>query len=175
MAAIAVFGGTFNPIHNGHINLVSSFIKRMNFDRVLLIPTKIPPHKATLDLVSGEHRLNMIKAAVRDIPKLEACDIELKRERTSYTVDTLRQLKEQYPSDTLYLIVGSDMFLTLDTWKNASEIFNTAVICSAARDFGDYEKMIKKAESYKKYGAECEIMNFDILKLSSTDVRKAVI
>lgn len=175
MANIAIFGGTFNPIHNGHIKLINSFNEAMSFDKVLIVPTKIPPHKEPNELISAEHRLNMIKAAVKDMPNVKPSDIELKREGASYTYMTIRQLKEIYPDDKLFLIVGSDMFLTFDKWRNFEEIFKNAVLCSAARDFGDFEKMKKKSEEYKeKYSAECCVMNFDVLKLSSTDIRRAV-
>ncbi len=175
MAKIAVFGGTFNPIHNGHIKLIESFDGAMNFDEILIVPTNIPPHKISKSLVSGEHRMNMIAAAVKDMPKVKPCDIELKREGASYTFETVRQLKEIYPDDKLFFIVGSDMFLSFEKWRNFEEIFGSVTVCSAAREYGDYEKMLKKAETYKeKYSAECVVMNFDVLELSSTDVRQAV-
>ena len=110
---IAMFGGTFNPIHNAHINLALAFIKKLKLDKLLLIPTGVPPHKTDLDIIYGEHRLNMCRLAVQDYKKIEVSDIEVKRGGKSYTADTLRQLKEIYPDSEFFVIMGADMYMTL--------------------------------------------------------------
>lgn len=94
---IGVFGGTFNPIHQGHLSLATQFADRLGLDRVLLIPTAIPPHKSAQDLAPAEHRLNLCRLAAKTDPRFVPCDLELRREGPSYTVMTLRELRNAYP------------------------------------------------------------------------------
>ena len=172
---IGVFGGTFNPIHNGHIYLCERFIGSLRLDKVLLIPAYIPPHKNAQMLARGEHRLNMCRLAVQDNPKFEASGIELKRKGKSYTYQTLQQLKKLYPKDELYLIMGSDMFLTVQDWVNPNIIFSLAAICTSARLQNEYEMLIEHKKILQRLGAQCVVENFDAIELSSTAVRQLII
>lgn len=129
MKKIAMFGGTFNPIHNGHLCLAKTFVRQLQLDKVLLVPTYAPPHKQYQDTTSPEDRFQMCRLAAEDINDLEALDLEIKRQGPSYTVDTLCQLKKEHPEEELYLITGGDMFLTIQNWKEAQEIMRLAVIC----------------------------------------------
>ena len=113
---IGVYGGSFNPIHTGHIRLAQSYLEALSLDKILVIPANIPPHKRARQLLPGETRLELCRLACLDDPRLEVSDIELQREGSSYTVDTLRALKVLYPGAELHLIVGSDMFMTMETW-----------------------------------------------------------
>ena len=118
---IGIYGGTFNPIHLGHMAAAKFAAEYLELDKLLLIPAGIPPHKAMAeDTALPEQRLAMTKLAAQS-PELagvaEVSDIELRREGKSYTVDTLRALREQYPEDQLYLLMGTDMFLTLQYWR----------------------------------------------------------
>ena len=113
MRKTGIIGGTFNPIHNGHILLAVYCKEKLNLDRVIFIPTYTPPHKSDKDLVSEVHRLNMCKIAVQNYVDFSVSDIEIKRKGKSYTFETLTSLKEIYPRDTLYFITGADMFLSL--------------------------------------------------------------
>ena len=157
---IAMFGGSFNPIHNAHINLATAFIKKLKLDKLLLIPTAEPPHKSDSEMVSAEHRLNMCRLASEDIKKIEVSDIEIKREGKSYTVDTLKQLREMYPESELYLITGADMFMTLDEWKNPEEIFSLAAICTVPRNDDDIKNLEEKEKKYREMGAQTVILDF---------------
>ena len=112
-----VFGGTFNPVHNGHIHLARTYFDALRLDRMLVIPTCLPPHKPGEQLADGADRLAMCRLAFDGLPGFEASDIELRRGQKSYTVDTLEQLAKEYPDDGFYLIMGSDMFLTLTGWR----------------------------------------------------------
>ena len=128
-----VFGGTFNPIHCGHVLLARTYAAALHLDRVLVIPTYLPPHKAGGQLAGGCHRLNMCRLAFEGDPVCRVSDIELRRGGKSYTVDTLKQLTRENPSDTFYLIMGSDMFLSLTQWYDWQRIILDAVICAGAR------------------------------------------
>ena len=112
---IGIYGGTFNPIHTAHVHLVREFIKRLSLDRVILIPTGTPPHKATHQLASGADRIEMCRLAAADIAEcpVTVSDIEVLRTGKSYTADTMTELKAQYPDDELFLLMGEDMFCTV--------------------------------------------------------------
>ena len=145
MRKIAVYGGTFNPIHNGHIHLIEKFKKLIGFDKVVLIPTNLPPHKEALELASAEDRLQMCRLAARDAG-FEVSDIEIRRRGRSYTVDTLESLKESDPDAEFYLVMGEDMFLTLLSWRRPDDILKLSTICAAPRSW----QGLKKLEEYEK-------------------------
>ena len=121
-----VLGGTFNPVHMGHVLLADAAARELRLDRTLLIPAGIPPHKQVPELAADRHRLAMCKLAAAQIRGGQVSDLELRRGGKSYTCRTLEMLKEQYPADTLYLICGGDMFLTLQDWKRPETIFQLA-------------------------------------------------
>jgi nicotinate-nucleotide adenylyltransferase len=173
MQKIAVFGGTFNPIHNGHIHLVKEFSKRLGFDQVLLVPSRVPPHKQAKDLASAADRLAMCRLAALEF-QFEVSEIEIERRGFSYTSDTLRELKRIYPDAELYFITGEDMFLTLANWHNAKCIFSLATLCAAPRSYGGMEKLLEYSEILRRGGAKTAIENIDYLPISSTMVRVAV-
>lgn len=171
---IAMFGGTFNPIHRGHVFLAEEFQRALELDEVLLIPTNVPPHKQASDLASGEDRLEMCRLAVAGHPHLRVSDIEMRREGKSYTVDTLHQLQEIYPDAQLHLIMGADMFLSLHHWVQFEEILRIAVICAATRDQADHEALTQCGEELKKYGARYFLLPVQPPTVSSTEIRQAI-
>ena len=128
-----IYGGTFNPIHNGHLHIVEEFRRGLGLDRVLLIPTRVPPHKAAPDLASAQDRCAMCRLAIQEKPWLELSDIEMRREGKSYTAETLEELSALYPQDQFYLLMGEDMFLTLDRWYRPETIFSLASVCTTPR------------------------------------------
>ena len=125
---IGVFGGTFNPIHNGHISLLHKMKQEMELDKVLLVPTFMPPHKSGDEVVSALHRLEMCRLAVQELDWVQVSDIEVMRGGTSYTVDTLRAISKTHPNDELFLLMGSDMFFSFEQWKSPNEIASLARI-----------------------------------------------
>lgn len=129
MEKIGVFGGTFNPPHAGHLLAAEEVKKALGLDRILFVPDAWPPHKAMPEgSPAPEQRLEMVRAAVKGLDIAEVSDMELRRGGKSYTADTLRLLKAQYPEDRLYLITGTDMFLSLHNWYAPEEICRHAVI-----------------------------------------------
>ena len=117
----AMFGGSFNPIHNGHIDIAAGVREKYSLDRVLFMVANDPPHKKIADV-----RYEKTRLALENHGDLEPCDLELKRQGKSYTVDTLEILHEMYPEDRIFCIVGADMLLSIDTWRNAPELFKRA-------------------------------------------------
>ena len=167
----AIFGGSFNPIHNDHIRLALDFIEEFSLDGVTLIPTYQTPLKDNSEIADGVHRLNMCRLAAEADPRLSVSDIELRRGGLSYTSDTIAQLMN---GDELFLIVGADMYVTLDRWHDFRFIFENATILVAPRNEFDYISLTEKYEKYKAYGCRTLISRSPIGPLSSTAVREAV-
>lgn len=170
-----IYGGTFNPIHLGHIHILKEFASRLGLDRVLIIPTGVPPHKAAPSLAAAEDRLAMCRLAADgiDTVPIRVSTIEIGREGKSYTSGTLAALHRQYPADRLYFLMGEDMFLTLDTWHKPEEICRLAVLCASPRSHDGLQKLTaKKAELERKFSAECHIEDIPYFEASSTQVRE---
>ena len=168
-----VFGGTFNPVHKGHIMLAEYCMESVGLDRIIMIPTAVPPHKISNNLASENDRLNMCKLACRGKENFFVSDIEIKRQGKSYTYETLTQLKEIYPDDHLYTIMGADMFLTLDRWKNPEIIFEKSSIITIPRD----EENKHELENFynkvlKAMGASSVILPNPVMSVSSTFIRE---
>ena len=124
MIRIGLFGGTFNPIHLGHIQVVREVKTGFGLDKILIIPSALPPHKELDGVVNAEDRLEMIRLAFSDDPNFVISDVELKRSGPSYTIDTVRHFKTTSPENAeLYLIMGLDAFLEIDTWKSYDDLF----------------------------------------------------
>lgn len=128
---LGIFGGTFNPIHSGHLLLAEMACDVLKLDRVLFIPTGTPPHKHVKGLLSGATRLKMVRLGIKGNPKFAASDIEIKRVGVSYTFDTIKVLKKKYAKARLYLIVGADM-LTV-RWKYWDAITRECSVVAARR------------------------------------------
>ena len=167
-----MLGGTFNPIHRGHLHLAREFCKRLELSRVILIPTQSPPHKREEMFASAQDRLAMCRLAVGNEPLLEVSDIEISRGGTSYTVDTLRALSDKLRDVRLFFIMGADMFLTLESWKEFSEIARLADLCAAARQGNDTSRLTEYAQKLEShYGARCHIESISPIDVSSTEIR----
>ena len=165
---IGIFGGTFNPPHNGHRFLVDHVARRMKFDRMIIIPSYLPPHKEVTQN-DPEHRLAMTRLA---FPDYTVSDMELVRKGKSFTVDTLRILSRENPGDSLYFLCGSDMFLSMESWRDPAGIFSLATIVTVARERWVYPKLLwKKWYYYRKYRAHCKIIFIQPYVLSSSEIR----
>lgn len=171
---IAVYGGSFNPIHLGHKQIIKVLNEKYDFDKILVIPSKISPHKINNSSVTCEQRLEMCKLSLIDLKNCEVSDIEIKRDGISYTFLTLNELKIMYPKSELYLICGSDMFLSLLNWKEPEKIFESAKIIGFIRDDEDITVLENYKSKLESKGAKVEICNATIPPFSSTLIRKAV-
>ena len=119
MERIGIYGGTFNPPHVGHMAAAQQAVDLLRLNKLLLIPDRIAPHKSLPEnSPTPEQRLQMLKIAAEGIPNVEISDLELRRKGPSYTYQTVEQLKKQYPQAELLLLMGTDMFLAFDNWKN---------------------------------------------------------
>lgn len=170
---IGLFGGSFNPIHKGHIHLATSVMDAFKLDKVVLIPSKKSPHKNNDEYVSNEHRLNMCRLSIQDIPNFEVSDFEISRDTISYTIYTVRYFRIKYPNDDLYLLIGSDMFLSFDTWRNFQEIMQNVTLAVVSRENGDMSNLQEKSKQLCRYG-KILIASVKPIEVSSTEIRKNI-
>lgn len=170
---IGVFGGAFNPVHNGHMNLAEIYYKGLKLDKLIFIPTAKPPHKTDEYLVSGEDRVNMLQLACEDKP-YEISTLEFDREGKSYTYDTLLELKKIYPDSKLFLIIGADQFFYFDKWYRYKDILSMAVLCTSARENEKEKNEIRAFAEILGIGDSFFLSSEPVLKVSSSEIRAGI-
>jgi nicotinate-nucleotide adenylyltransferase len=147
MSRIGIYGGTFDPIHHGHLITAQLVRELRNLDKIIFIPSFISPHKMKLDVSISEHRIKMLKLAIENVPYFDWSDFEIMREKVSYTIDTLLEMKKQY--DEIELIVGADNIKTFHRWKSPEEILKLTTLIVLRRrtdaDSGHENKYMEKA------------------------------
>ena len=171
---IAIYGGTFNPPHRGHVESLQAVYEQAKPDRVLVIPASIPPHK---ELAAGspdaEERLELTRLAFKELPYAEVTDMELTRTGKSYTSDTVAELLRKYPDAELMLAMGTDMFLSFETWHEYRYLIDNVTMLVFARREGEDEKIFKYGEYLEsKYGAKINYIMHDPLPISSSEIRR---
>ncbi len=174
MKTVAVFGGTFNPIHTGHIQMLSAICELPFIDQVLVIPTKIPPHKTVSDLASDEDRMKMLSLVCDKFDKAKISDIELKRPNKSYTFDTLSELIEIYPESKLLLCIGGDMVTSFRTWYRYTDILRMASLVVFRRRGESVDIFDEAVAELRKEGAEIDVIDIEITNVSSTFIRENI-
>ena len=170
---IGIFGGSFNPIHKGHLHLAESVEKELGLDKIIFVPSKISPHRASDEYVSERDRLEMIKLAIESNDKFEVSDYELLQNRVSYTIYTINYFKTVYPDDEIYLLIGSDMLMSFEQWYCFEEIMKKAVIVCVSRNKGDFSELNSKASVLSVYG-EIRVCTTSPFPVSSTEIRKKI-
>lgn len=171
---IGIYGGSFDPVHKGHVNAALTFKEELSLDKIIVIPAYQPPHKKGLALTPSEHRMNMCRLAFEGLEGFEVSDIEIKREDEGYMADTVEQLREIYHDDELFLLIGGDMLLSFQRWYAWHKITDEAVLAVAARNWEDDAALEAEAAVLRSYGAEVRIVPIDVKEISSTEVREAV-
>ena len=177
MERIGIYGGTFNPPHLGHMGAARCAAKALGLDKLLVIPDRIAPHKQLpMDSPAPEQRLEMLCIALRDAEGIEASDLELKREGVSYTYQTVEQLREIYPQARLYLLMGTDMFLSFHNWRNPERIWENATLAVFCRGEKGEKKAIAEQRRYlEEQGATVELVDNPVLTISSSDLRRMLV
>jgi len=168
---IGILGGSFQPVHHAHIQMASSACERLGLDRVLLMPSNIPPHKEMADGANAKDRWNMVCLAAEGKTWLAPEDLELRREGPSYSVDTLRQLRERWPDAELFFVMGSDMLGSFDTWREPAQVAALATLVCISRDDADDRTAMDHIKT--AYGARTLLLP-PALPISSTMVRERV-
>ena len=177
MERIGIYGGTFNPPHLGHMLAARQAVDLLCLDKLLLIPDRIAPHKVLPEgSASPQQRLEMLRLAAAGIGKTEVSDIELRREGTSFTYLTILELKQLYPEAQLVLIMGTDMFLSFDKWREPKTITDNAILGVLCRgEKGEKEAIDAKKAEMESRGVRVELIQNEVTAISSTDLRRMLV
>jgi nicotinate-nucleotide adenylyltransferase len=176
MKKIGILGGTFDPVHYGHIALAEDAVREAGLHEVVMIPARIQPFKQDREYASGEDRFNMLALAAGKDDHITVSKYELQQESISYTYLTLRHMQEFFGKDTrLYFITGTDSFLKIDTWMNAEELLNNYSYIIGTRPGyrqDEYQEALRRITS--AYGTEVISMNKTELDISATEIREKI-
>ncbi|MDD5899783.1 MAG: nicotinate-nucleotide adenylyltransferase [Lachnospiraceae bacterium] len=175
MKKIGILGGTFNPIHNGHLALASAAMEQYGLEEVWLMPSKLPPHKSHFAMLSEEERLYLTRLAAKANSKFIVSDFELTREGLTYTADTLELLTKEFPDVRFYFIIGGDSLVNFLSWRRPERILELASLLAAGRAGYEEEQVIFAAASLRKQFPEADINTvvLDDYPISSNEIREA--
>lgn len=165
---IGIFGGTFNPVHKAHLKIAKEFIEKFSLDLLYIIPNNVPPMKE-IETASGKDRMEMLKIAFLGNHRIVISDIEMKREGTSYTCDTIALLRKIHPYDELFLLTGDDWVGSFDKWKNYQYILQNASLVIATRSGENTDSALDRLEALS--GKRPKLLGNEKLELSSTEFR----
>ncbi len=172
---IGVLGGTFNPVHNGHIQLAETAYRQAGLDCVIFMPSGKSYMKRDLYVLPGEERLKLIDLSISDIPYFQTSDLELKRSGNTYTYETLEMLKEKNPSCDYYFIIGADCLFSMENWVNPRRIFDSCTIVAAVRNGRDKTELAQKAKELKeRFDAKVILLDFEEISVSSSEIREKI-
>ena len=174
MSAIGIMGGTFNPIHLGHIEIAKAAYSQFPLDEIWFMPNHSPGYKSDREVISAEDRLAMVELAIQDYSYFRSSDFELKREGPTYSAETFSLLHQQYPGDTFYFIIGADSLYYFEKWKNPETIVQYATMLVAPRDEKNAVRIsIKMNELNQKYQRSAFLpLNCKEIPCSSTKIRE---
>jgi len=171
---IGIMGGTFNPIHNGHLIIAEDVREKCGLDKVLFIPSGQPPHKPDTEVIDARQRYEMVRMAVENNPFFEASRIEVDRNGLTYTINTLQELKKIYGEGAdLYFIIGADVVEELTTWREFRQVFQMCEFIAVLRpgyNDSDFENAIEK--NRKDFGAKIRQVRSRLIDISSSEIRK---
>lgn len=188
---LGLYGGSFNPIHMGHLRAAEETREALGLEKIIFIPSNISPHKDASELIDARHRMRMTELAVQSNPYFECSDVELRREGPSYTIDTLRYYNSLFPDGGIYFLVGNELFSEIDTWRDWEALFELAnfVVLTrpgysnknnyelpiAVRNLFRYDKAVDSEQVYK-HPANNELIVSYIsgIEVSSTQIRNLV-
>lgn len=174
---IGIYGGTFDPPHLGHMEAAKAALDQLGLDRLLIIPDREPPHKdLAAEAATPQQRLDMAALMADGLgPRAEASDLELRREGKSYTADTVEELHEQFPEDELWLLMGTDMFLTVQNWYQPERIFQYAGVAAFSRSLEDSQEMFDQQSEYLRetFAARTTVIDLpQVTEIASRDLRR---
>jgi nicotinate-nucleotide adenylyltransferase len=168
-----IMGGTFNPIHNGHLLLAEEAREFLNLDEVIFMPSGNSYMKSAASILKGEMRARMVELAISGNPYYLLSRMELERKGPTYTCDTLVQLKNSYPENEFYFIAGADTLLTLEGWKNPEMVLKNCIMAVAVRGMGAESRLRQKADSLmRRYQADIRLLPVRYVDISSSEIRQ---
>jgi len=165
---IGIFGGTFNPPHLGHLIIAEHVREKIGLERVIFVPSAVPPHKHDLDIVEAHHRIEMLQSAVQGNRHFDVSDLEIQRGGISFTVDTLTEMRRMYPDHQLYLMVGMDNWVEFHTWKSPEKILGLARLVVMTRPG------VAVSQAGKQKQADTIVCEVPEIGIASRDIRLRV-
>ena len=171
MGYTAIFGGTFNPFHNGHYDMLKALSNDSSVDEIWIMPDRIPPHKECEYMASDQDRINMCEIMAQEFPKAQVCLIEFEREGKSYSYDTVLQLFDRYPNKKFIFVCGGDMFLYLPYWYKYEDLIKLLPFYVFSRVGTDTCEFKKAVTEFKNMGMRLVLNDAPIKNVSSTDFR----
>lgn len=170
-----IFGGTFDPIHNGHLHIAYEALYKLNLDKVIFIPSGNPPHKTDKVITDATIRYKLVKDVIQNEKKFEVSDYELKNESLSYTYKTLKYFNEKHEDTEWYFITGADCLMQLDSWKNINEVLSLCNFVVFRRSGYSIEDMLKQKERIeKKFNKKIIFLDIPVIDISSTTIRNKI-
>lgn len=175
MSSLGIMGGTFDPIHMGHLLLAETAMSDLMLDGILFLPSGCSYMKNTDKVLAADHRLQMTELGIKDNPDFYLSDMEIRRGGNTYTCETLAYLREVLPDTALYFLVGADCLFSIESWYRPEEILADCILVAAVRDGVPMEKMEEQC-SYlaEKYHGDVRLLSFPETAISSTQIRKRV-
>jgi nicotinate-nucleotide adenylyltransferase len=172
---IGIMGGTYNPIHLGHIHAALKSKKHLKLDKLFIIPAATPPHKEFLRDIPDKDRLESVRLAFKRRKNVEVSDLELMREGKSYSIDTVLHFRKAFPHSEIFLIIGTDMFLTFEQWHRFTELFENVTLTVIPRSKNELGKLKAHAKHlHQLYSAKIRILNLKPFDISSTYLRQSL-
>lgn len=171
---IGLYGGTFDPIHTGHLIVIENAINYMNLDKVIILPSSNPPHKKHKKKTATNIRVEMVAEAIKDNDKIILSTYESTDQTVRYTHETIRYFKKYFPEDEIFYILGEDSFLTIDTWRNYEDILDENIIVFTRSNIDSDSELVKKVEIIKKDNPNIFLINNLNINISSTLIRGLV-
>lgn len=176
MKKIGILGGTFDPIHNGHLRIGNSAYQEFGLESIWFMPSGIPPHKKDHKVTEGEMRRDMVKLAIADTPYFQYSDFEMNRKGNTYTAQTLTLLREAYREHEFYFIIGADSLYQIEQWYRPQLVMKQAVILAAGRAYGMWHRSFEEQICYltERYKARIYPLHIPEMDISSEEIRAAV-
>lgn len=176
MKRIGIMGGTFDPVHNGHLLLGKQAYEEYQLDEIWYMPSHIPPHKKDHTITAGTDRIEMLKLALKDLPYCIVSDFEMKREGNTYTAHTLELLKEEAPENQFYFIIGADSLFQLEQWYHPEKVMALTSFLVSGREYPGAERTMEEQIAYlsEKYGACIYPLHNEEIRVASADIRKRI-
>lgn len=168
---IGLYGGTFDPIHLGHLIVIENAINEMNLDRVIILPSSNPPHKKHKDKTKADIRVEIVAEAIKDNPKIILSTFESTDNVVRYTHDTLEYFTSKLPNHEIFYIMGEDSFVTIDTWRNYEKILDYNIIVFARSGIDNNSTLIKKVDKIRKDNPNIHLIDILNINISSTLIR----
>lgn len=177
MTRIGIMGGTFDPVHNGHLLLGKQAYYEYGLDEIWYMPSHIPPHKRDHHITDSDDRIAMLRLALKDLPFCVVSEFEMEREGTTYTAHTLALLRAEYPNHHFFFIIGADSLYQIEQWYHPEQVMKSATLLASVREYEDTGRTFSQQIEYlkEKYGADIRPLHNEEMAIASADIRKRVL